>query len=49
VARGDIGTVQAQVAAVRNSVPELAEHFIAMVRATAAIAGTSDRIEGALR
>jgi len=49
VARGDIGTVQAQVAAVRTAVPELAEHFIAMVRATAAIAGTSERIEEALR
>jgi len=49
VARGDIGTVQAQVAAVRTAVPELAEHFIAMVRATAAIAGTSARIEEALR
>jgi predicted short-subunit dehydrogenase-like oxidoreductase (DUF2520 family) len=49
VARGDVGTVQAQVAAVRNAVPELAEHFIAMVRATAAIVGTSERIEEALR
>ncbi|MBI5157558.1 MAG: DUF2520 domain-containing protein [Acidimicrobiia bacterium] len=49
VARGDAGTVRAQVAAVRAAVPELAEHFIAMARATAAIAGTSDRIEEALR
>ena len=49
VARGDMSTVQAQVAAVRTAVPEMAEHFIAMVRATAAIAGTSARIEEALR
>ena len=41
--------MQAQVAAVRTAVPELVEHFIAMVRATAAIAGTSERIEEALR
>jgi predicted short-subunit dehydrogenase-like oxidoreductase (DUF2520 family) len=46
VARGDVGTVRAQVAAVREAAPDLAEHFIAMVRATAAIAGT--RIEEAL-
>ena len=46
VARGDIGTVRAQVAAVREAAPDLAEHFIAMVRATAAIAGTG--IEEAL-
>lgn len=49
VARGDVGTVQAQVAAVRTAAPELAEHFVAMVRATAAVAGTSARIEEALR
>lgn len=49
VARGDVGTVRAQVTAVRTEVPELAEHFIAMVRATAIFAGTSDRIEEALR
>jgi predicted short-subunit dehydrogenase-like oxidoreductase (DUF2520 family) len=46
VARGDVGTIRAQVAAVREAAPDLAEHFIAMVRATAAIAGT--RIEEAL-
>ncbi len=47
VARGDIGTIRAQLAAVRSATPELADHFIAMVRATAAIAGTD--VEEALR
>jgi hypothetical protein len=37
------------VAAVRTEVPDLAEHFVALVRATAAIAGTTDAIEEALR
>lgn len=49
VARGDVATVRAQVAAVRDEVPDLAEHFVALVRATAAIAGTTDAIEEALR
>ena len=49
VARGDAGTVQAQVAAVRRAAPDLVDHFIAMVRATAAIAGTTTQIEGALQ
>ena len=47
VARGDIGTIRAQLAAVRTATPDLAEHFIAMIRATAAIAGTD--VEEALR
>ncbi|HEX5630291.1 MAG TPA: DUF2520 domain-containing protein [Acidimicrobiia bacterium] len=49
VARGDAGTVRAQVAAVAAAVPELVDPFVAMVRATAAVAGTSEIIEGALR
>lgn len=48
VARGDVGTVRAQVAAVRRAAPDLAPHFVAMVRATAAIAGTTGVIEEAL-
>ena len=45
VARGDAGTVAAQVEAVRRAAPDLAEDFVAFVRATARLAGT----EGALR
>ena len=48
VARGDVGTVRAQVAAVAAADPEMLVHFVAMIRATAAIAGTSDAIEAAL-
>jgi len=48
VARGDVGTVRAQVAAVAAADPEMLGHFVAMIRATAAIAGTSDAIEAAL-
>lgn len=49
VARGDVGTVRAQIEAVRASMPDMAEHFEAMVRATAAIAGTTEAISEALR
>jgi predicted short-subunit dehydrogenase-like oxidoreductase (DUF2520 family) len=49
VARGDVGTVRAQVAAVAVAAPDLVGHFVALVRATAAVAGTSDVIEEALR
>lgn len=48
VARGDISTVQAQVSAVAELAPDLAEHFLALVRATAHVAGTSEQIEEAL-
>jgi predicted short-subunit dehydrogenase-like oxidoreductase (DUF2520 family) len=47
-ARGDVGTVRAQLAAVRAFSPELAEDFAAMVRATARVAGTEDQIRQAL-
>jgi predicted short-subunit dehydrogenase-like oxidoreductase (DUF2520 family) len=40
VARGDVGTVAAQVAAVRAMVPELGDDFAAMVMAVARVAGT---------
>ena len=49
VARGDVGTVRAQVAAVATATPELLAPFVAMVRATAAVAGTTAVIEEALR
>ena len=48
VARGDVGTVRSQLAAVREAAPHLAADFAAMVRATARVAGTSDLIEEAL-
>lgn len=47
-ARGDVGTVRAQMQAVRTSAPHLAADFAAMVRATARVAGTSAVIEEAL-
>ncbi len=48
VARGDVGTVRAQVAAVAAAAPELLDHFVALVRATAVVAGTGELIEEAL-
>jgi len=48
VARGDVGTVRAQLAAVRAAVPDLAEDFVAMVMATARVAGTVEQIGPAL-
>ena len=49
VARGDAGTVAAQVAAVRRGAPDLAEAFVALARAAAHLAGTEALIEEALR
>ena len=46
VARGDVGTVQAQLDAVAAAAPDMAEHFAALVRATAHVAGTSAAFEG---
>ncbi|OFW65603.1 MAG: hypothetical protein A2Z12_02200 [Actinobacteria bacterium RBG_16_68_21] len=48
VARGDVGTVAAQLAAVRGAVPDLEEDFAAMVVAVARVAGTLDEIGPAL-
>ncbi|HSM01569.1 MAG TPA: DUF2520 domain-containing protein [Acidimicrobiia bacterium] len=48
VARGDVGTVRAQMEAIRSAAPHLAGDFAAMVRATARVAGTAEIIEGAL-
>jgi predicted short-subunit dehydrogenase-like oxidoreductase (DUF2520 family) len=45
IARGDVGTVAAQLAAIREAAPDLAADFVALVRVTAAVAGTSDEIE----
>lgn len=42
VARGDVATVAAQIAAVRAVAPDLVADFVAMARATAAVAGTAD-------
>ena len=49
VARGDVGTVRAQMAAVRAAAPDLAEDFAAMAMAAARVAGTTDVIGPALR
>jgi predicted short-subunit dehydrogenase-like oxidoreductase (DUF2520 family) len=48
IARGDIETVAAQLAAVRTLAPHLAADFAALARVTAAVAGTRDQIDGAL-
>jgi predicted short-subunit dehydrogenase-like oxidoreductase (DUF2520 family) len=48
-ARGDAGTVAAQMAAVRHSAPELAEAFAALARVAAQVAGTGGAIEEALQ
>ena len=48
-ARGDAGTVAAQVQAVRRGAPELAEAFVALARAAARLAGTEAAIEEALQ
>jgi len=45
VARGDVGTVRAQIAAVTEWDRDLAADFVAMVRATGRLAGTLDEIE----
>ena len=37
-----MATVAAQIAAVRAVAPDLVEDFVAMARATAAVAGTAD-------
>jgi predicted short-subunit dehydrogenase-like oxidoreductase (DUF2520 family) len=49
VARGDVSTVAAQVAAIRDAIPQAEELFVDLTRSTAALAGTSDEIERALR
>ena len=48
VARGDVGTVAAQLAAVERADASLAPHFAAMARATAAAAGTGALFEEVL-
>jgi predicted short-subunit dehydrogenase-like oxidoreductase (DUF2520 family) len=48
-ARGDAGTVAAQVQAVRRGAPDLAEAFVALARAAARLAGTEAAIEEALQ
>lgn len=48
VARGDVATVQAHLAAIADSVPEVLDGFRAMVAETARIAGTSALFEDVL-
>ena len=48
MAGSDSGTVRAQLQAVRNATPELAEDFAAFARAAARVAGTLGVIEEAL-
>jgi len=49
IARGDVGTVAGQRAAVEASVPELTEDFLAFARAVARVAGTTDEFGEVLR
>jgi len=49
VARGDVSTVAAQIAAIRDAIPQAEKLFVDLTRSTAALAGTSDEIERALR
>ncbi len=46
VARGDVGTVDAQLAAIAAEAPQIEEAFRSFVSATAAVAGTAERFEG---
>jgi predicted short-subunit dehydrogenase-like oxidoreductase (DUF2520 family) len=48
VARGDAGAVAANVDAVRWAAPDLLEDFVALARATARVAGTTEAVDGAL-
>ncbi len=49
IARGDVATVRMQLDAVRQEMPEAERAFVELARATAAMAGTSAEIEGALQ
>jgi predicted short-subunit dehydrogenase-like oxidoreductase (DUF2520 family) len=48
IARGDVSTVKAQLAAIREHAPELMEDYQAFGRATARLAGTLERFEAIL-
>ncbi len=48
IARGDAGTVTAQLAAVRRDVPEWAPGFVAYARVVAGVAGRSDELASIL-
>ncbi|MFQ5966864.1 MAG: Rossmann-like and DUF2520 domain-containing protein [Acidimicrobiia bacterium] len=48
IARGDISTVEAQLAGIRQHAPHLEEDFRAFGRATARLAGTLENFEGIL-
>ena len=49
IARGDVGTVAAQRSAVEQAAPDLLEDFLAMGRAVARVAGTTDVMAEVLR
>jgi len=49
IARGDTGTVRAQVDAIRSSAPQVLDPFLLMARATAIEAGTIDTMESVLQ
>jgi len=49
IARGDVGTVRAQLAAIEHAVPELLEHFKAMARATAVAVGSTEAMNEVLQ
>lgn len=46
VARGDVETVSAQLAAVTDDAPQWRDAFLEMIRATADVAGTANQFEG---
>jgi predicted short-subunit dehydrogenase-like oxidoreductase (DUF2520 family) len=48
VARGDVGTVRGQLAAVARWAPEMEDDYRAFARATARVAGTEATFEGVL-
>lgn len=48
IARGDVRTVRAQLAAIGAAAPDLLDDFVALARATAAVAGTSEEMGEAL-
>jgi len=49
IARGDVGTVSTQIEAVRQVAPDLVEHFMAMGRAVAEVAGSDAEMDEVLR
>jgi predicted short-subunit dehydrogenase-like oxidoreductase (DUF2520 family) len=48
IARGDVVTVEAQLAAVENGAPDMLEAFKALARITATLAGTESEFSEVL-